>query len=1036
MTDDTELTPSNWARLDGLLDQALELSGAEQRVFVEQVEPPLRSRLRTLLAQSGSDQLEELVGDSVSSALQRLADTSREAPFQVGRWQLKHRLGSGGMAQVYYAERLEEAYTQRAAVKILLPFREGEDFIARFVRERRILASIDHPNVARFLDGGMLEGGRPWLAMEYVEGTTVIEYCRTHELSVRRRLELFLQICDAVQAAHGRLIVHRDIKPDNILVDQSGRARLLDFGIAKILDDVDYGHDTRTGNCLLTLRYASPEQVTNAFVTVASDVYQLGLLLYEMLTDQQPFDHRGKSLDEVVRTICEVAPTRPSRRGHGIGRDLDEIVLHTLSKDPKLRYRAVTDFAQDVQRYLEGRPVAARAPSRWYFLQRFVRRNAALVSVVAISMIALAGATVFSVDRARKATEAASRSEAVKQILFSFFGEADPFGTSQGDITIADALANRLPELESIATDDPSLGVEVYLLLGEVYESLSMHGEALSVFRKAYDEAVGHPSVSESDRDIAYASVGRSLRNTGDLQGVLAHFANRIGDQPRGPEAYGAWFSSQLALAQTHQRLGNADAVGDVVDQLDRAIERFGLTDSTRHTTLSGLKGYLARSRGDHESALSFAREAVAHARASGKTAHLAAVLNNLALALARLGRYEEAEPVLIEAIDTTERVAPDHPLRGFHTLNYAGLLFRTGRQNEAVDLAMEGIALMGNVDKPQWIFSAHRDLATYAFRIGRVDVVLPALATQIETAEQLFGPDSLQTASAQVVLARYAHFAGYTDVAIAIMSQLRAKHDVISRVDPNLELARLHLDIGNHDAAASMLAASPRSDSAVGWEIKLRRACASDDVVRVAALRDEALRRFEDDTAEQLRLRLWAGLVATAAEAGGGTQSDHAVGRAATRIADAAVELDILDEWRLTQALMSIAIDAGADIPERPRERAAALHAIRQTAAEQFASDDRIGALLQRRYGTTIPDAAPASTSVAPFCTTLSSLRGVSRRGRPGEWTHGGFAAGEEGQAIRRMAVSSQTKKPCGECRPPVLWPSQSGRLRTLAER
>jgi eukaryotic-like serine/threonine-protein kinase len=303
MSDRPSTSVPDWAEIDAVLDRALDLEGPERAAFLQGLDPAVRARIERALTGHGADVVDALIQTSLAGLP---GNGGHGTPESIGPWRLLRELGAGGMAQVFEARRVEADFEQRSALKILWPFRAGAEFHDRFVQERRILAGISHPGIAGLLDGGMLPDRRPWFAMEYVEGRRIDDFCR--DLSLTQRLQVFLQVCDAVEFAHGRLIVHRDIKPANILVDETGRVRLLDFGIAKILDAADDGAMTRTGGSLLTLQYASPEQVTNAPLTVATDVYQLGMLLYQLLAGQLPYDLQDRSLKQAIEVICSTEP--------------------------------------------------------------------------------------------------------------------------------------------------------------------------------------------------------------------------------------------------------------------------------------------------------------------------------------------------------------------------------------------------------------------------------------------------------------------------------------------------------------------------------------------------------------------------------------------------------------------------------------------------------------------------------------------------------------------------------------------------------
>jgi serine/threonine protein kinase len=289
-----------------------------------------------------------------------------------GAWQTVRLLGRGGMGEVWLAERADGQHEQKAALKILSPYLAAPDSLRRFRRERQLLARLEHPNIARLLDGGMSPQGEPYLVMEYVEGTRLDRYCEEKKLPVRGRLELMLKICAAVNAAHQHLIIHRDLKPANILVTEEGEPKLLDFGIAKVLDSEATLEHTATANVFLTPMYASPEILRGQPAMVSSDVYSLGVVLYELLAGRRPFDASKLGPAGLVQAVTTKDAPPP-----GADRDLDSITLKALARNPEERYGSAAQFADDVRRYLDGLPVAAVARSSLYVARKFVRRNRA-----------------------------------------------------------------------------------------------------------------------------------------------------------------------------------------------------------------------------------------------------------------------------------------------------------------------------------------------------------------------------------------------------------------------------------------------------------------------------------------------------------------------------------------------------------------------------------------------------------------------------------------------------------------------------------
>ncbi|HEV2843761.1 MAG TPA: serine/threonine-protein kinase, partial [Thermoanaerobaculia bacterium] len=407
--------PERWRTVDRIFAQALELPPAERAVFLDAAcagDAGLRRDVERLL---GADERNDTFMERPAGELlgwRPLAGEDEEGG-RLGPYRLLRRIGGGGMGTVYLARRDDEQYQQEVAIKVLRAGLEATEAYHRFIAERQILARLQHPNIARLYDGGTTEDGRPFLVMELVDGLPVDQYCDQGQLNVDQRLGLFRRICSAVEHAHQNLLVHRDIKPGNILVTPDGEPKLLDFGIAKQLEPkvaTDSGPLTRTGLRIMTPSYASPEQVKGEAVTTASDVYSLGVLLYELLTGRSPYPSAEVTY-EIERAICEQEPERPSvavfragavspeeiasarkarpqalqRRLRG---DLDNIVLMALRKEPGRRYGSVAKLSRDLERHQEDLPVAARADTLRYRARKFVVRNrAGVAAAVAVFLL-------------------------------------------------------------------------------------------------------------------------------------------------------------------------------------------------------------------------------------------------------------------------------------------------------------------------------------------------------------------------------------------------------------------------------------------------------------------------------------------------------------------------------------------------------------------------------------------------------------------------------------------------------------------------
>ncbi|HMV85654.1 MAG TPA: protein kinase [Blastocatellia bacterium] len=435
------MTSHQWRKVDELLDRAMELSPAERAAFLDREchgDAAMRREIESLLrahdAASGF-----FDGGPVSVAEDLIQNRQAEAMAgrTIGHYQLTREIGRGGMGVVYEAFRADDQFRQKVAIKLLWPGMNSSEIARRFRHERQILANLDHPHIARLLDGGVTEEGLPYFAMEFVEGRPLTDYCNERKLSIAERLKLFEQVCSAVQYAHQNLIIHRDLKPGNILVTppsegNAGTAKLLDFGIAKLLDPARHAITAQptTHALLMTPEYASPEQMRGEAIATTSDVYSLGILLYELLTGEHPYRIKDRFLPELVRVVCEQEPEAPSERLRQtpeaaplfaeakperlraqLRGDLDQITQTAIQKDANLRYRSVEQLSEDLRRHLEGLPITARKASLAYRTEKFIRRNRAGVMAAALILLTLLGGIVATARQARIAQTERSRAE-------------------------------------------------------------------------------------------------------------------------------------------------------------------------------------------------------------------------------------------------------------------------------------------------------------------------------------------------------------------------------------------------------------------------------------------------------------------------------------------------------------------------------------------------------------------------------------------------------------------------------------------------
>jgi serine/threonine-protein kinase len=509
-----------WQRADELLDEALDLPAGQRSPFLDRAcgdDPQLRGLVERLISAAEIDDPEFKSGGALQGPLgdrirTELAEEESLAGAMVGRYRIVREVGRGGMAVVYLAERADGQFRQEVALKLLSAGLVASHVSRRFDRERQILAHARHPGVARLLDGGAGPGGRPYLVMEYVDGRPIDRYCDEERLTPEARLKLLLQVARVVEDAHRNLVVHRDIKPSNILVTAEGHAKLLDFGIAKLLDpEATSGDAAVSGSAirLMTPAYASPEQVRGHPVTTASDIYQLGLLLYILLTGRFPYDLGDGDPAERMRAIVQREPVRPSmaasssegwappgqdprtpeeiasargtvpaRLRRALSGDLDAILCRALAKEPEKRYGSVAQLIEDVERHLEGRIVTARQDNWAYRTGKLIRRHSAVFATAAIAvLLVLALGLVYTSGLARerdRARQEAAREARVSGFLRTLF-DVPP---GAGPLTPRQILDRAVARVDLELAGEPEVQSDLLALLSGMYEDLGLHAEA------------------------------------------------------------------------------------------------------------------------------------------------------------------------------------------------------------------------------------------------------------------------------------------------------------------------------------------------------------------------------------------------------------------------------------------------------------------------------------------------------------------------------------------------------------------------------
>ncbi len=521
----------DWQKVKDIFASVLEQDKTDRERFLQQScggDDGLLSELKSLLA--AHDEPENLIEkNSIDLASKIASDDYNASGKHFGNYRIIREIGRGGMGTVFLAERDDGEFTKQVALKIVRQSIADAEIIARFKRERQILASLNHPNIAALYDGGVGETGEPFLAMEYVEGEALIAYATQNHLSIRERLYLFIKVCSAVSYAHRNLVVHRDIKPSNIIVTDNGEPKLLDFGLAKVFEgDMSV---TQTAVRAFTPAYASPEQMAGDAVSTASDQYSLGVVLFELLSGNKPFDFEGKSLDEMIHTIRTSEPPSPSSlarrdndsaRPGNVPRDTDNITLKSMRIEPERRYGSVEALAEDIERHLQGLPVLARPNTLGYIASRFVWRNKTAVAAAVFVVIAVLGGLAVSIWQAAVARQERDRAERrfgeVRQLSNSLLFEIAPLiERLEGSIEARQILVSRaLQYLDNLADEsriDAGLLSELALAYQKVGDlqgnpkrpNLSDFPGAIRSYEKSTEILDSLPHTVENRKNLASA---------------------------------------------------------------------------------------------------------------------------------------------------------------------------------------------------------------------------------------------------------------------------------------------------------------------------------------------------------------------------------------------------------------------------------------------------------------------------------------------------------------------------------------------------
>ncbi len=750
----------DWQRVEALFYAARELAPSARPAFLDRAcgaDAALKLEVQSLL--DSSDKTLGFLQASVLEAARGLNVSNEDfsAERHVGAYRLLRVLGEGGMGRVYLAARADDLYRQQVAIKLMHPgLGQAQRMIARFAAERQILANLNHPNIARLLDGGV-DDGLPYFVMEYVDGAPIDSYCRRQNLRTEDRLRLFTTVCAAVEYAHKNLVVHRDIKPGNILVSHEGMPKLLDFGIAKLLDPEAGEPATRTTERMMTPEYASPEQVRGDRVTTSTDVYALGVLLYELLSGSRPFHFETASPIEMARAICEQEPTAPSITSQAhpesappdaakeLGGDLDNIVLMAMRKEPARRYASVSQLAEDIEAYLDGYPVHARTDTWKYRSGKFVRRHKASVTAAIVIAVALVGFSIGMGVLARRAQRERTAAEREAQFLNSIFQSTTPAQTKGKQITGRELLDQGAARAEMEFSGEPQLQATLFDNIGRAYMGLGVYDKAVLLLQRAYDlkRKTQGDTLDTANTEDGLATARRlssefkqaeplfrdalAIRRNklGPTHPLVAESMSNLGEclyweeQNREAESL-----LRNALDIQRSRQPQSDAIGATENYLALVLERKGQfstasellrnalaiqaraegTDSPDYAnSLHNLAGTLIDA-GDLFGAEAMDRQALALRRKINGEGHpdLVYPLNNLGFVFLERGDWAGATPFLQEGLSIQRKMSTNDPRLAGELNNWARMLQEKGDYKQAQQTYEQSLSMMRATTGPE----------------------------------------------------------------------------------------------------------------------------------------------------------------------------------------------------------------------------------------------------------------------------------------------------------------------------------------------
>lgn len=817
----------DWSATDAAFDRALDLQGAQLREFLAALPDQRRRHVQGLLdAVARGGPLDQPIGE-LAGALLGTAEAElepRAAGRTIGGWRLLDRLGAGGMGVVYLAERADGHYEHRAALKVIRSELADEILVQRFLAERQILAQLSHPNIATLLDGGMTEDGLPYLVLELVDGRPIDSFCEEQGLALEQRVRLMERVCRAVDFAHRQLVVHRDLKPSNILVRPDGVPKLVDFGVAKLLDGSSVDEPTRFAP--LTPRYAAPEQHVGGPVSIAADVWALGVVTAEVVLGEAP------TAKGAIHESGAAVVAHPGLRG-----DLANIVGHALEPEPERRYRAAGELADDLERWLEGRPVQATRPTLWYRFNKLIRRHrAAAAAVVVAHLVAAAGlgGIVWQARQARierdLARQEALRAEQVTAFLQGLFASAMP--RVGGEPRVRDLLDQGATRIENDLSEAPAVRARLLETIGSAYKWLGELDRAEELLLEA-ERLQRSVSPGSEEHAVAVAALGGVLLARGEPGTAKARFLEALeilDGAGVGRNESRATLLNSLGMAELS--LGNPEAAAR---WLRPSVEMFASGEDPGEAACRGNLGRALDRIGEHAAAEAEHRAALEiYRRTDADNATIATVLSNLAISLSSQGRLDEAVENIEQARLVWRQVPGSEAQQAEAEANFAYLLIVAGRAEAAVELAASAAAKLKEL-KPDATntIATEANLGWALAMAGRSSEALPVLEGVVAALQERFGADHPVTARGRTRYGAALHRAGQMAAA------QRQLERAVKALDPStvspvtagdllVAWAALCCDTGRADdglrAAEDAVSALTEAHGAANWHVALAR--------------------------------------------------------------------------------------------------------------------------------------------------------------------------------------------------------------------